>query len=119
MNATHQRRWRWAIGLALVVVASSLASFVFITSFTSWNPFVRIHTASPRNVCIANLIMINGATMTWALENKKATNARPTHVDIFGSRNYIRETLACPSGGTYTIGSMGRKPRCSIRGHTI
>jgi hypothetical protein len=64
-----------------------------------------------------NLIAIEGAKATWALENHKMTNDVPTDSDLFGPDSYIREKPQCPEGGVYALGKAGEKPRCSIRGH--
>ena len=107
-------RWRRAIWLSvLAVVVSTVLGILWP------HPFVRVHTASPRNACIANLIQIHGAKCTWALENNKTNSAQPTASQLYGPNNYIRDEPACPSGGTYTLGNVGTKPRCSIKGHTL
>jgi hypothetical protein len=72
-----------------------------------------------RSACIANLKNIEGAKATWALENHKETNAVPTDADLFGRTLYISEKPPCPGNGTYTLGAVSEKPRCSIRGHTL
>ena len=72
-----------------------------------------------RSGCISNLKMMEGAKATWALENHKPTNAVPTDADLFGPALYIREKPQCPGNGTYTLGAVSEKARCSIRGHTL
>jgi len=67
--------------------------------------FVRARTQSQKNACINNLRQIDGATQTWALENKQAANANVTFSDIV---NYLKNEVTCPAGGTafsdsYTI----------------
>jgi hypothetical protein len=76
----------------------------------------------PRSQCLAacvmNLRAIEGAKATWALENRKTTNDVPTDADLFGADRYIRDKPQCPRNGTYTLGKVGEKPTCSVRGHT-
>ena len=111
----QDRRWRWASWLSILAVMTS----ALLVAVRCGNPLVRVHTASPRNACIANLIQIHGAKCTWALENNKTNTAQPTASQLYGPNNYIRDELTCPSGGTYTLGNVGTKPRCSVAGHTI
>jgi hypothetical protein len=73
----------------------------------------------PKIPCISTLKMLQGAKDTWALENHKTTNDAPTDAEIFGEASYIREKPKCPLNGTYTLGAVSEKPRCSIPGHTI
>lgn len=61
---------------------------------------------------------IEGAKNTWALEKKKFPTDTPTEADLFGPANYIPEKPQCPRGGTYTLGQVSEKPRCSIADHT-
>ena len=42
------------------------------------------------------------------------TTATPGTTDLYGATAYIRNTPACPSGGTYTIGDMNTRPVCGI-----
>ena len=60
----------------------------------------------------------------WALETKRSTNDLVSTTDISGSQtNYIKQLinkeLICPSGGTYSLTTVGEVPRCSIAGHTL
>jgi hypothetical protein len=64
--------------------------------------------------CINNLRQIDGATQTWVIEKQKDTNAVPAWNDILP---YLKSPPKCPSGGTYTLGSVSRMPTCSIRKH--
>ena len=118
-NAQHlfpqqRRRWFWATGLALLAIGVSVFLMIPIGRL---NPFVRAHRPTLR-ICRANLQLIHGAKCSWALENNKTNSAVPTDADLFGRNNYIREKPTCPSGGTYTLGSVGTKPRCTVPGHT-
>jgi hypothetical protein len=82
--------------------------------------FIKPRCAYPqRSGCISNLKMMEGAKAIWALENHKTTNAVPTDADLFGPTLYIREKSPCPGNGTYTLGAVSEKARCSIRDHTL
>ena len=67
-----------------------------------------------------SLKAIDGAKTVWAKEHNKTTNDTPTESDLFGPGRYIadRSMVACPIGGTLTLGRVGEKPKCSIEGHT-
>jgi hypothetical protein len=82
--------------------------------------FVRARAYSSPSACVANLKQIQGAKETWALERNKTPTDVPTDSDLFGPTVYIREKPSCPAGGTYVVGTVGEKPRCSLggQGHT-
>ena len=71
-----------------------------------------------RDACIANLKLIDAAKLQWALENNKVEDAIPTKQDLLP---YFKDGgfPVCPSGGTYTINSVGQTPTCSIPGHAL
>ncbi len=71
-----------------------------------------------RDACIANLKLIDAAKLQWALEYNKAEDAIPTAQDLLP---YFKDGgfPVCPSGGTYTINSVGQAPTCSIPGHAL
>ena len=57
-------------------------------------------------------------SVQWALENGKTADAVPTQQDLLP---YFKGQIfpVCPSGGTYTIGTVGEVPTCSIPGHVL
>ncbi|HEY1789220.1 MAG TPA: hypothetical protein VGJ73_13750 [Verrucomicrobiae bacterium] len=71
-----------------------------------------------RNQCIANLRLIYAAKQAWALEKNKTDSDTPTEQDLLP---YIKGGVfpTCPSGGTYTIGTVGQVPACSVPGHVL
>ena len=72
-----------------------------------------------RNVCINNLRQIDGAIQQCALENKLTTNDTVTAEQLQPYLKRIPEVLSCPSGGSYTFGSVTQLPSCSIAGHAF
>jgi len=70
------------------------------------------------SVCINHLRQIDGASQQCALENKLSASDVLTEEQILP---YLRgkEAFRCPSGGTYTFGSLTNMPICSIPGHAI
>src|ERR1051325_6733709 len=67
--------------------------------------------------CLANLQGIAGAKATWALEYHKQGTDVPPEGELFGLNKYLSQKPVCPSGGGYTMGAVGEKPRCSVPGH--
>jgi Skp family chaperone for outer membrane proteins len=70
------------------------------------------------NACINNLRQIDAAKQQWALENDKTADAIPPAQDLLP---YFRGGIipVCPSGGTYTINTVGVPPTCSVSGHVL
>lgn len=70
-----------------------------------------------QNMCINNLRHLDGAKQQWALENQKTASAVPTMTDL---APYLRNQVpACPSGGAYTLNSVGTSPSCGQPGHAL
>jgi len=95
------------------VVASLAAGAILLPSLVT----PRVHAS--RNSCISILKQLDAAKATWALEQNKTTNDTPLDSDLFGPSANIRDKEACPQGGTYTIGKVGEKPRCSLPMHSL
>ena len=75
-------------------------------------------TDTSRDACIANLRAIQVAKAQWALENNKTATDVPTEQDLlvyFPGGTFP----VCAGGGTYTIGTVGVAPTCSIPGHVL
>jgi len=113
LDQRSKRRWNQAIKFSILAVVT-----LGVAALTARKWYVATEMCCGSS-CIANLKQIEGAKGTWALENRKDLNAIPTDTDLFGVNKYFREKPICPQGGTYTIGSVAEKPRCSIPGHTI
>jgi hypothetical protein len=69
--------------------------------------------------CINNLLQMDGASVSWALEHSKKLGDDVDPAGIFGTDKYIRVPPKCPSGGTYTLGPLGVGPKCSFPEHTL
>jgi prepilin-type N-terminal cleavage/methylation domain-containing protein len=76
--------------------------------------FIKARETSRAKACVANLKEIESAKEQWAMDTKAAATATPATTDLYGSTAYIRNTPACPSGGSYTIGDMNTRPVCTI-----
>ncbi len=77
--------------------------------------------AAPNNTCIMQLRQIDGAKQQWASVNHE-TSGPVIWSDILP---YLwrdpksTNTPQCPKGGSYTLGSIGELPTCSVEGHRI
>jgi hypothetical protein len=74
---------------------------------------------NPKYTCLSNLKAIESAKANWALDQRKSDDAVPTDADLFGSDRYIEVKLTCPAGGTYILGKVSEKPRCTFAGHVL
>jgi hypothetical protein len=66
-----------------------------------------------RNACINNQRQLRGASDEWAIEENASSEEVPSRADL---DRYLRRWPVCPSGGSYTVGSVGNKPSCSVHG---
>lgn len=62
--------------------------------------------------CQANLRQIDNAKQQWAIDQKKGATDSPAAADL--TPTYVKNTPACPSGGTYTYGAVQTDPSCSF-----
>jgi hypothetical protein len=62
-----------------------------------------------------NMRQIEDAKRSWALASNASTGAE---ADVAGINAYLKgaATPACPAGGAYTYGPVGRSPECSKHG---
>lgn len=111
--------WRKVI-IKLGACVAAIVLGVLIVAEVMWlNVEPRCGGDGWRRACISNLKQIDGAKATWALENHVTNDVEVTASEIFGETNYIRDTSLCPGGGTYCLGKITEKPRCSAQGHTF
>lgn len=80
---------------------------------------VKARKDAQRAACIQNLHTIEGAKEVWALDNRKGGNDGPQPTELYGADKPIKSEPKCPSGGTYTIGSMDSKPTCTYSDHVL
>jgi hypothetical protein len=76
--------------------------------------------------CQQNLRRIELSKMMWANERTETSPDTPTWADLRpdfpdwltnNARLWTNGRPICPKGGTYTIGRVGERPRCSIGGY--
>ena len=76
--------------------------------------FVKARDSSRAKSCVANLKQIQAAKEQWAMDNKKNGTDTPGTTDIYGASAYVKAEPSCPSGGTYTFGTVASDPTCSV-----
>ena len=108
MTGTSKKFRMAAVTVALVVIVAAMILPAFI----------RARNTSSSSSCINYLRQIDGAKQQWALESHKTTNDTPRWDEV---TPYLKNNTTCPQGGTYILGRVDERPRCSIGGlsHTL
>jgi prepilin-type N-terminal cleavage/methylation domain-containing protein len=81
--------------------------------------FIRARETSRASVCIQNLKQIFSAKEQWAMDNKADNGATVAMTVLFGTGTYMKNSPACPSGGTYTVQPVGTNPSCDKSLHVM
>jgi len=102
--------------IMIVVAIIGLLASIAIPSY------VKARDNSQQNACINNLRQIDGASQTWALENKR-TSGDPYTLSVLLPYLKLDSTgniPGCPAGGSYSPGSaVSNAPTCTIPNHVL
>jgi hypothetical protein len=99
---------KFALGTILGAVLL-IAAWVGIARFMAWQSAVEAVE------CGHNLRMIDSAKIQWAFEQHRNFKDTPTWEDLMP---YLHGRIPkCPSGGTYALGPICKRPTCTVPGH--
>lgn len=108
------------IGFCVVVLLLFAVSLNNPAKVAEWSARL-LRRPSPRRECMRNMIQIEGAVMSWALENKKVTTDTYSLTDTI-LLGYLKGSALprCPLGGRYSAGTnVAQLPYCTIPSHTL
>jgi hypothetical protein len=96
------------VGLALSLIAIPIMASIAVPSF------VQARARAQEALCQSNRASIQAAKVQWAAENPGKAENEPTMEDLSPYLGEKAGNRACPTGGTYTIGSPAEEVECTI-----
>ncbi|NUL81489.1 MAG: prepilin-type N-terminal cleavage/methylation domain-containing protein [Armatimonadetes bacterium] len=111
MNARKTER---GFTLVEIMVVVFILAILLSIAFPSW---VNARTRSAAKNCQRNLSKVYHAKEQFAMDSQRNNGDPCTVNDLVPT--YLKGALTCPSGGTYTVGTIGTVPTCSHGGDHI
>lgn len=97
-----------AFTLVEIMIVVLIIGVISAIAVPNW---IKVRGNARHHSCIANMTKMQEAKEQWAMENKKSSGDAVTSSDLVPG--YLKSFMSCPSGGTYTIGSVGTNVSCS------
>jgi len=94
----------------------ALLLVLILTSGCATSPPQKEDTPARQGTCINNMRIIDSAILQNAFARNLTEGDNVAREDI---STYIRngiDSLVCPTGGKYELGTVGTDPKCSIHG---
>lgn len=113
-NMSHERSGRQR-GFTLVEILIVVLIMGLLLSI-AMPQFIRARETGQAKACQHNLKQILGSKERWAMDTQKGNADTPVMSDLVVPGVYLKSTPVCPAGGTYTLGSLGDTPTCSVGG---
>src|SRR3569833_155025 len=110
VTSTPRRRGFTLIEIMIVVSIIGMLLAIAVPNF------VKAREKSRATSCQQNMTQIISAKERWAMDNNRPATDTPSMVELAVPGLYMRNTPLCPSGGTYTVGTLQETPPCSIGG---
>ena len=117
MKTNPVRRLRSLTGFTLVEIVATVSVVALIVAFVAMPHFQKEGRRVKANACATNLIIIEKIKSLRVLREGKSADDVPTWDELVPE--YVQKTPSCPSGGEYKIGSINKKPTCTVEGHRL
>jgi hypothetical protein len=102
---------------ASLLLCGLLLSCIGLAGLAFGPPIGARSVMSSQNACINNLRTIEKAKAEWAQSKAAPSGSAVSWSDI---APYLMNPLPkCPDGGSYSLGSVGEQPTCSIASHNV